>query len=87
MSDFNTINFSDLTPDQAADMIRVAAQRPQQRIEAIKRWLSVLDYNNVPKIKAWGVEVNYLPMAVTSRVLPSPKVTYGQNRSVPANFG
>lgn len=34
MSDFNTINFSDLTPDQAADMIRVAAQKPMARLEA-----------------------------------------------------
>lgn len=34
MSDFNTINVSDLTPDQAADMIRVAAQKPAARLEA-----------------------------------------------------
>lgn len=34
MSDFNTINFSDLTSNQAADMIRVAAQKPIHRLEA-----------------------------------------------------
>lgn len=53
----------------------------------VRRWFATLDYNNVPKIKAWGVEVNHLPMNVVSRVLPAPKVMYGQNKSIPANFG
>lgn len=61
--------------------VRLILTRP------VKRWYSVLDYNNVPKIKAWGVEVNNLPMNVMSRVLPSPKVTYGQGKTVPTNFG
>lgn len=107
MSPFNTINFADLTPDQAADMIRVAAQKPSARLEAseffalstpspstgqpltapVKRWFVTLDYSNVPKVKAWGVEINSTPMHVQSRVLPSPKVSYGQNKSVPTNFG
>lgn len=43
MSDFNTINFSDLTSDQAADMIRVAAQKPSARLEASKSsWATLI---------------------------------------------
>lgn len=34
MSDFNPVPFSSLTSNQAADMIRVAAQRPPDRAKA-----------------------------------------------------
>lgn len=42
MSDFNAVPFASLTPNQAADMIRVAAQRPSDRSAASKSTVYLL---------------------------------------------
>jgi eukaryotic translation initiation factor 2C len=43
-----------------------------------------LDYNNLPKAKAWGVQIEDHMMEVNARVLPPPTVLYGNNqRQIP----
>lgn len=76
-----------LSGDQAADMIRVAAQKPMERSAAIKQWRNKLDFNNQPKLKEWGLEVHKDMMDVDARVLQAPKVTYKNNKQLNCQFG
>ncbi|WVW78435.1 hypothetical protein I302_100389 [Kwoniella bestiolae CBS 10118] len=68
-------------------IIRHAAKPPPERQSTIQGWRMKLDYSNLPKIKAWGVEVNKNMMTVPARVLNPPNVLYGNNKSLRANFG
>lgn len=43
-------------------MIKVAAVRPSDRAAAVEHWRSVLDYQNQPKITAWGLQVSAKPL-------------------------
>ncbi|OCF58805.1 argonaute [Kwoniella mangroviensis CBS 10435] len=93
---FNKIPMVRLTADQTAEIIpglttlniiRHAAKPPPEREATINSWRLKLDYSNLPKIKAWGVEVNKNMMTVPARVLNPPNVLYGQGKSLRANFG
>ncbi|WWC67948.1 uncharacterized protein I206_101867 [Kwoniella pini CBS 10737] len=64
-----------------------AAKPPPQRQAAINAWRQRLNYSNLPKIKAWGVQVNDQMMKIPARVLNPPNVLYGGNKSMRANFG
>ncbi|WWC86888.1 uncharacterized protein L201_001767 [Kwoniella dendrophila CBS 6074] len=64
-----------------------AAKPPPEREGAINAWRTKLDYSNLPKLKAWGVEVNTKMMNIPARVLMPPNVLYGGNKSIKANFG
>lgn len=50
-------------------------------------WRGKLNYETLPKIKAWGVEVNREMMKIEARVLPAPAITYGGNKTLRAAFG
>lgn len=80
MNDFNAVPFSQLSSNQAADMIKVAAQKPQERCMGIKEWRRKLDYSSLPKLKAWGLEVNTNMMKVNARILPEPQVSYARGK-------
>jgi eukaryotic translation initiation factor 2C len=47
-------------------------------------WRKRLDYDKLPKIKAWGLDIAKDMMQVKARVLPPPTVQYGAGRIVPA---
>jgi eukaryotic translation initiation factor 2C len=47
-------------------------------------WRQRLDYDKLPKIKAWGLDVSKVMMEVKARVLPPPTVHYGAGRIMPA---
>ncbi|KAK1921573.1 eukaryotic translation initiation factor 2C 2 [Papiliotrema laurentii] len=84
---FNSIPFRSLTADQTADMIRVAAKPPPERKAMIDLWRGKLDYHNLPKVRAWGVEVQTKMMEIGARVLPPPNVLYGSGKTARAQFG
>jgi eukaryotic translation initiation factor 2C len=76
-----------LSGDQAADMIKHAAQRPMDRSASIKQWFRKLDYASKPLLQQWGLEVRNQMMEVDARVLPAPKVTYRNNKTLNCQFG
>ncbi|WVQ83346.1 hypothetical protein IAT38_005485 [Cryptococcus sp. DSM 104549] len=84
---FNSIPMMRITPDQTAEIIKEAAKPPPMRAAAINEWRKRLNYANLPKLKAWGVEVQPAMMSVDARVLQPPMVQYGNSKSVRANFG
>ncbi|KIR56890.1 argonaute [Cryptococcus gattii Ru294] len=84
---FNSIPMMRITPDQTAEIIKDAAKPPPMRQGAIAAWRQKLNYSNLPKLKAWQVEVNTNMMAVPARVLPAPSVIYEGNKTIRANFG
>jgi eukaryotic translation initiation factor 2C len=81
------VPFSQLTGDQAADMIKHAAQKPMDRSQSIKQWFAKLNYAAQPKLQSWGLEVRPQMMEVDARVLPTPKVTYKGNKTLNCQFG
>ncbi|ODN82180.1 hypothetical protein L202_02471 [Cryptococcus amylolentus CBS 6039] len=84
---YNSIPFTRQTPDQTAEIIKVTAKPPQQRRDAIMAWRQKLDYDNLPKLKAWGVQVAREMMTVQARVLNAPSVLYGGNKNLRVAFG
>lgn len=50
-------------------------------------WRAKLKYENLPKVKAWGVEVNTQMMKIEARVLNAPAITYGGGKTLRAAFG
>ncbi|WVQ76034.1 hypothetical protein IAR50_005670 [Cryptococcus sp. DSM 104548] len=84
---FNPIPFAKQTPNQTAEMIKVTAKPPQQRREAIMAWRQKLNYENLPKLKAWGIQVARDMLTVQARVLNAPAVLYGGNKRLRAAFG
>ncbi|ORX38808.1 Argonaute-like protein [Kockovaella imperatae] len=85
--EFNSIPFSALAAEQTADMIKIAAKRPPERLAMINNWRRELNYQNLPKVKAWGLEVRTEMMRVNARVLAPPAVTYGANKTARTQFG
>ena len=56
-------------------------------IAPVRQWRQTLDYSNLPKIKAWNVEVNANMMQIGARILQPPQVQYGKGQSQRPNFG
>jgi eukaryotic translation initiation factor 2C len=54
---------------------------------AVRQWRQTLDYSNLPKVKAWNVEINANMMQIGARVLQPPQVQYGAGQSQRPNFG
>jgi eukaryotic translation initiation factor 2C len=50
-------------------------------------WRKKLNYENLPKVKAWQIEINTSMMKVDARVLPAPAITYGGGKTLRAAFG
>lgn len=77
-------------------MIRVAAKPPNERaamselvhilmLRAVNQWRQRLSYDELPKLRAWGLRVNDQMMEVSARVLPPPMVVYKTGSSRAAN--
>ncbi|KIY33612.1 argonaute [Cryptococcus gattii E566] len=84
---FNAIPMMKITPDQTAEIIREAAKPPNLRQDSIQGWRQKLNYENLPKLKAWHLQVQSQMMSVPARVLPPPAINYAGNQSLRANFG
>ena len=53
----------------------------------VGQWRQRLNYANLPKLKAWGVEVQSNMSKVNARVLQPPEIIYGGQKRMRANFG
>ncbi|KAL7419978.1 Protein argonaute [Cryptotrichosporon argae] len=82
LANVNSIPFTSLTSDQVADMIRVAVPRPPKRCATIKQWRKTLDYDGLPKLNSWGVQVHPNILSVKARVLPAPRITYNRGKQL-----
>ncbi len=78
-----------LSPDMTAKVIKYAAVRPQDRFEFLAngestQGLSALDAMRTDAdVQSFGLNfVEKEPMAVAARLLPQPKLRYGQNKMV-----
>ncbi|KAK8847413.1 hypothetical protein IAR55_005271 [Kwoniella newhampshirensis] len=87
LRDFNAIPFGSITPDQTAEMIKVAAKPPPQRQAEIMGWRRTIDYSALPKLKAWGVSVEAQMMRIPARVLTPPSVSYSGGKQLRVNNG
>ncbi|KAK4686649.1 eukaryotic translation initiation factor 2C, partial [Tremellales sp. Uapishka_1] len=100
---FNSIPMVRLAPEQTAEMIKVAATQPPERLRqskfhylvpnewdltrilAVKEWRAKLNWGNLPKVKAWGMQIKPEMMTVDARVLPAPDVMYQGKAIKPRN--
>lgn len=77
-------------PPERAEMSELPnARLTQHRTDthAVRNWRRILDYSNLPKVKAWNVEINAQMMNIDARVLQPPQVQYGAGQSQRPNFG
>ncbi|KAN0062034.1 Protein argonaute [Thecaphora frezii] len=65
-----------LSPMQVQDMIRLAAQRPDDKMRRIQQIRQQLNYEQEPRIGAWGVQIAQQLLRTTGRVLEPPTVQY-----------
>ncbi|KAG1858414.1 Piwi domain-containing protein [Suillus subalutaceus] len=79
-----------LPPEFSPTMVKFSSKNPQERLELISAGInnsvtadqrSALDYQNSPFLQDAGITVSPEPISVTGRVLPTPKIYYGN----PAN--
>ncbi|GAA5908226.1 hypothetical protein JCM5296_000418 [Sporobolomyces johnsonii] len=79
-----------LSANQSATMINVAAKPPAERRAAINSIRSQADFGAGSRLDSWGIEVEAQPMRLTGRVLAPPKVHYHPSsaKATPfVNFG
>lgn len=72
-----------LTPTQTADMIKIAAQKPKDRLKCIEEGIAVMNSPKDPFAKGFGIKVSSQMTQVDARLLDAPKVLYAQNSREP----
>lgn len=72
---------------QTANMIKFAVTPPGQRWQAIEHGLKMLNWSADPVLKHFGLRVNPTRTVVEGRVLPAPKVQFGQGVATPGTSG
>jgi len=83
-------------------MIKIAAKVPQERmamsafstdilsgpyLNSVNKWRGKLAYDQLPKVRAWGIEVQTQMMTVKARVLQPPNIVYGAGKTTRASYG
>ena len=68
---------SKLSDTQTSQMIRFAVTLPAERRQAIEFGVKLLDWQNDPYLRQYGIKVNPSPSRVKARVLPSPVLHFG----------
>ncbi|GAA5922205.1 hypothetical protein JCM1841_000674 [Sporobolomyces salmonicolor] len=79
-----------LSANQSATMINIAAKPPAERRAGINLIRSEADFGEGSRLDSWGIEVDAQPMRLTGRVLAPPKVHYhlSSAKATPfVNFG
>lgn len=66
------------------DILSFATKRPQERLNSIKRGLSVLSFGTSSYVRAFGLQSDpsSSPLKVNARVLPAPTLRYGPGSRV-----
>lgn len=65
-----------LTATQTADMIKIAAQNPKDRVKSIEAGIDVMAPMKDPFAKAFDIKINNRMTEIEARVLPAPDVMY-----------
>ncbi|KAF9009003.1 argonaute-like protein [Cyathus striatus] len=73
-------------PEKTKDVLDFATKKPRDRLESIKKGLSVLEYGNSEYVRQFGmhVDVQSGPLKVQARVLPAPVLRYGAGSRQPS---
>ncbi|KAF7547263.1 hypothetical protein G7046_g9055 [Stylonectria norvegica] len=75
-----------LTPDQTADMIKIAVTRPPVRRKAIEDKFAQLDTANDPYLKEYGVSFETRFAQTEARILPAPSVKFAAKGTAEPKF-
>ncbi|KAI6035170.1 argonaute-like protein [Pisolithus orientalis] len=72
-------------PEKTKDVLEFATKRPHERLASISNGLSVLAYGQSQYMREFGMRVddNSGPINLPARVLPPPKLRYGQGSPQP----
>ncbi|EWC45585.1 hypothetical protein DRE_05443 [Drechslerella stenobrocha 248] len=62
---------------QTSDMIRFTVQRPNIRLETIKKNVQELNWKDDPVLQKYGLTINPNMIQTSARVLDAPKICYG----------
>ncbi|KAK9365990.1 Piwi domain-containing protein [Lipomyces kononenkoae] len=62
---------------QTADMIKITAQRPDVRMNAIRTNVRTLGWDNDPVLKAYNLKIQPEMIVTDGRILPPPVINYG----------
>ncbi|PFH62907.1 hypothetical protein XA68_11226 [Ophiocordyceps unilateralis] len=76
-----------LNPDQTSAMIKFAVTRPRERRGDIERGVSALRFNEDPYLKEYGVRFEPSFTKTEAKVLPPPRVDFGQGNADPKFSG
>ena len=76
-----------LNENQTAAMIKFAVSRPSQRRQAIEHGLNMLNWDQDPMLKHYGVKISRGMLETRARVLDPPEVQYKTNTAKPAYSG
>jgi eukaryotic translation initiation factor 2C len=72
---------------QTSNMIRFAVEPPPQRWQAIEHGLKMLDWQNDPFLKQYGLHIDARKTVVDARLLPAPTVKFGTGEAKPGTSG
>jgi eukaryotic translation initiation factor 2C len=72
-----------LSDTQTSLMIKFAVTLPSARWAAIQQGVSLLNWQNDPYLRHYGIKVNPAASKVKARILPSPKVHFGAGSKEP----
>ncbi|KAH8113254.1 argonaute-like protein [Phellopilus nigrolimitatus] len=73
-------------PELTKNVLEFATKRPEDRLNSIRKGLSVLSYGQSDYVRQFGMhmEPNTDALKVSARVLPTPTLRYGQGSRAPA---
>jgi eukaryotic translation initiation factor 2C len=72
---------------QTSNMIRFAVEPPPDRWKAIEHGLKMLDWQNDPFLKQYGLQIDARKTIVDARLLPAPSVKFGTGEAKPGTSG
>ncbi|KAJ7500499.1 argonaute-like protein [Mycena galericulata] len=63
--------------DKKTELVEFATMRPKERLESIRRGLTVLAYGQSEYVRKFGLQVDSNLLTTTARVLQAPRLKYG----------
>lgn len=76
-----------LTEEQTSRMLKVAVQRPVDRLKSVEEAKSRLDHGNDPVLRHFGMRVSNDMIRTKARILPSPEIQFGNQKHNPGTAG
>ena len=75
-----------LNDEQTAKMIKFAVTKPDGRKKSIKQGLRLLDWQNDPYLKDYGLKIDPNMLKTEARLLNPPAVLYGNNQAAEPKY-